>query len=54
MVLRILGSPRFTHDLDYLFVPYRSKKDVVSEVVACLRSLDGAEVTYGVFRCLGE
>lgn len=26
MVLRILGSPRFTNDLDYVFVPYRSKK----------------------------
>ncbi len=22
MVLRILGSPRYTNDLDYLFVPY--------------------------------
>ena len=28
MVLRILGSPRFTNDLDYLFVPYKSKKDI--------------------------
>ena len=36
MVLRILGSPRFTNDLDYLFVPYESKKDIVSGVVkAC-------------------
>ena len=31
MVLWILGSPRFTNDLDYLFVPYKSKKDIVSD-----------------------
>lgn len=23
MVLRILGSPRFKNDLDYVFVPYK-------------------------------
>ncbi len=28
MVLRILGSPRYTNDLDYVFVPYKSKKDI--------------------------
>ncbi len=28
MVLRILGSPRFTNDLDYVFVPYKSKSEV--------------------------
>ena len=33
MVLRILGCERFTNDLDYVFVPYRSKKDVVNEVL---------------------
>ena len=44
MVLRILGSPRFTNDLDYLFVPYKSKKDIVTDVVACLASIDGATI----------
>ncbi len=23
MVLRVLGSPRLTNDLDYIFVPYK-------------------------------
>ena len=29
MVLRILGSQRLTNDLDYIFVPYKSKKDII-------------------------
>jgi hypothetical protein len=28
MVLRIPGCEQLTNDLDYVFVPYRSKKDV--------------------------
>ncbi len=48
MVLRVLGSPRLTNDLDYVFVPYNSKKDIVSEVVDCLKSIDGAEVSYSL------
>lgn len=39
MVLRILGSPRFTNDLDYIFAPYQSKKDLVLEVMASCRVL---------------
>ena len=30
MVLRLLNCPRFTNDLDYLFIPYKSKKDIQS------------------------
>jgi predicted nucleotidyltransferase component of viral defense system len=44
MVLRILGSPRFTNDLDYLFVPYKSKEDIVKDVVECLASIDRATI----------
>lgn len=44
MVLRVLGSPRLTNDLDYVFVPYKSKKDIVDEILACLRSIDGAKI----------
>lgn len=28
MVLRLLNCPRYTNDLDYLFVPYESKKEI--------------------------
>ena len=44
MVLRVLGSPRLTNHLDYVFVPYASKKDIVDEVVACLRSMEGVTI----------
>jgi len=44
MVLRVLGSPRLTNDLDYVFVPYQSKKDILEDVVACLESIEGASV----------
>lgn len=53
MVLRILGSPRFTNDLDYIFVPYKSKKDIVSELIECLESINGAIVTHSLnSKCL--
>jgi predicted nucleotidyltransferase component of viral defense system len=53
MVLRVLGSPRLTNDLDYVFVPYRSKKDIVDKILACLRSIDGAELDYSLnSKCL--
>ncbi len=44
MVLRVLGSPRLTNDLDYVFVPYKSKKDIADEIIACLKSIEGAKV----------
>jgi hypothetical protein len=28
MVLRILGSPRFTNDLDYIFVPHLPPEEI--------------------------
>jgi predicted nucleotidyltransferase component of viral defense system len=53
MVLRILGSPRLTNDLDYVFVPYKSKNDIVDEILTCLRSIDGAELDYSLnSKCL--
>jgi predicted nucleotidyltransferase component of viral defense system len=53
MVLRVLGSPRLTNDLDYVFVPYKSKKDIVDEILKCLRSIDGAELDYSLnSKCL--
>lgn len=53
MVLRVLGSARLTNDLDYVFVPYRSKKDIVDEIIACLRSIEGATVEHSLnSKCL--
>jgi predicted nucleotidyltransferase component of viral defense system len=28
MALRLLNSPRYTNDIDYVFVPFKSKKDI--------------------------
>lgn len=46
MVLRVLGSSRLTNDLDYVFVPYTSKKEIEGEILACLRSIEGAALDY--------
>lgn len=53
MVLRVLGSPRLTNDLDYVFVPYRSKKEIVDEILMCLQSIQGASVEHSLSsKCL--
>ncbi|MCF7976105.1 MAG: nucleotidyl transferase AbiEii/AbiGii toxin family protein [Phycisphaerae bacterium] len=53
MVLRVLGSPRLTNDLDYVFVPYRSKKDIVADVLECLKAVEGATLTHSLnSKCL--
>lgn len=46
MVLRILGCERLTNDLDYIFVPYRSKKDITGDVLEALRSLPGVTLSH--------
>jgi predicted nucleotidyltransferase component of viral defense system len=45
MVLRLLNCPRYTNDLDYVFVPYQSKKDVVDDIVAALKDLSGCTIS---------
>jgi len=53
MVLRVLGCERMTNDLDYVFVPFKSKKDIVSDVVTTLEQLEDAQVSYSLnSRCL--
>ena len=53
MVLRLLGCERLTNDLDYVFVPYKSKKDIVEEIVSVLKEIDGAEISYSLnSKCL--
>ena len=48
MVLRILGSTRFTNDLDYLFVPYASKKDIVQEILNSLTTIEQASLSHSI------
>jgi len=53
MVLRILGSPRYTNDLHYVFVPYRSKNDIVEDILDCLGQIEGAALTHSLhLKCL--
>ena len=53
MVLRLLDSPRMTNDIDLLFVPYKSKNDIVDQTVGALRSLDDVTVEYSLnSKCL--
>jgi Nucleotidyl transferase AbiEii toxin, Type IV TA system len=46
MVLRLTDSPRLTNDLDYVFVPFKSKKDIVDLLLNCLKSISGVSYTY--------
>jgi len=53
MVLRLLGCERLTNDVDYVFVPYTSKKDIVEDVVATLRKMEGVTVSHSLnSKCL--
>ena len=46
MVLRILDCPRYTNDLDYVFVPFKSKKEIVSLIEGALKPLQGITIDY--------
>jgi len=53
MTLRLLDSPRYTNDLDYVFIPYKSKKDIKQGVLALLDSVDDLNYTYNMnSKCL--
>ncbi|NCC53624.1 MAG: hypothetical protein EOM20_20775 [Spartobacteria bacterium] len=53
MVLRMLGCERLTNDLDYVFVPYASKKDIVDEALSALKSLPGVKLQHSLnSKCL--
>jgi predicted nucleotidyltransferase component of viral defense system len=41
MALRLTNSPRSTNDLDYAFVPFKSKNDIVDLVLDCLKDIPG-------------
>ena len=44
MAMRLIDSPRSTTDIDYVFVPYTSKKDVRAQIESVLREIEDAEV----------
>ncbi len=48
MVLRVLGSARYTNDLDYVFVPYKSKKEVLPDIIACIESIPDTKYRYSL------
>jgi len=53
MGLRILGCERLTNDLDYVFVPFKSKKDIVEDVLSALKEIEGAKIEYSLnSKCL--
>ncbi len=53
MVLRLLNSPRYTNDLDYLFVPFKSKNNVFELLEKSLSILENIEHTISMdSKCL--
>ena len=53
MTLRLLDCPRLTNDLDYMFIPYKSKNEIVEEILAVLDEIDGLEYKYSLnSKCL--
>lgn len=46
MMLRLLECPRYTNDLDYVFVPFKSKKDIWPLIKEALSQLDGLKLEH--------
>ncbi|MDO8461725.1 MAG: nucleotidyl transferase AbiEii/AbiGii toxin family protein, partial [Deltaproteobacteria bacterium] len=44
MVLRLLDCPRYTNDLDYIFIPFKSKKEIAPMIEEALKELGGIKV----------
>lgn len=44
IALRLYDCPRSTTDVDYVFVPFRSKTEIVGRIERVLREVDGAKV----------
>ncbi len=44
MALRLIDPPRSTTDIDYMFVPYVSKKDVREQIESVLLEIEDAEL----------
>ncbi len=53
MCLRLLDCPRLTNDIDYVFIPYSSKKDILRSVLAVLDEINGLTYEYSMnSKCL--
>ena len=53
MCLRLLDCPRLTNDIDYVFIPYSSKKDILHGVLAVLDEINGLSYEYSInSKCL--
>ena len=53
MCLRLLDCPRLTNDIDYVFIPYSSKKDILKKVLAALDEIEGLTYEYSMnSKCL--
>ncbi len=48
MCLRLLDCPRLTNDIDYVFIPYSSKKDILKSVLAVLDGIEGLTYKYSM------
>lgn len=48
MSLRLLDSPRYTNDLDFVFVPFKSKKEIHPRILTALQGLEGAKITHNM------
>ena len=48
MVLRLLDCPRYTNDLDYVFIPFKSKKEIVPLILQALESIEGGSVQHRI------
>ena len=45
MVLRLMDSPRSTNDVDFVFVPHGSRKEIIDEIRSALSSVEGLAST---------
>ncbi|MDA3799417.1 MAG: nucleotidyl transferase AbiEii/AbiGii toxin family protein [Kiritimatiellae bacterium] len=53
MTLRLLDSPRYTNELDYVFIPYKSKKEIEESILKVLDDVDGLTYTHNLnSKCL--
>lgn len=53
MVLRLLECPRYTNDIDYLFVPFKSKNEVKERILSALQGMPGVSLAHSLnSKCL--
>lgn len=45
MALFLVGCPRSTNDLDYIFVPFQSKKEISGDIEKVLKEIPGASLS---------